>query len=807
MRYLKETEKLNIDYCELVSIAHRGIAPPTGQSDSAPTIEKIRRSLLPSGEAEYFDEKLSYEFSDGKYSFVITGTAEINESRTLLIFRGVEGRRPSSEDRKAARGEGFILALMLASKYSLKNVNIYYHYLSSSSGELENHTERVTYDNLVRFLDRCIKAVSKYARPEIERVTERLPSMSAMPFPYEKIREGQSEFIRKAYRVLARGGKLYASAPTGTGKTVSAIFPALRALGDGRVDKVFYLTPKGTTALAVSDCVREMCGKGAKIKAVILSSKDSVCQNGRICKTSRKLCPNAPSLRLQDAVIALYDSGNVIITREEAIAVSSKYSVCPHELLLSYSELCDLVVCDINYIFDPTAYIRRFFDTGGRYAFLIDEAHNLSERIREAYSATLSEKDIAAPDKCELLGAFSRVKKTAATAAAVYRELLYSLVKEELREDKDGNLIGAAHTTSVPERLYSLFDELIEICEGELRESFSAKDNEAEARSSYLREYLHKLKEFSYVLSRFDSAYEMFVFYSDGTLTAKLYCLDTAPVIRERLSKGHSALLFSATLSPLDYYREVLGGDRSDEVLEVDSPFDSSQLSFSIMDKISTRYSEREDTLPAVCRAVAATVSAKRGNYMIFSPSFAYSEALADAFKAKYPKIKVLSQKKDMTASEKKKFLAEFKKESDSYLVAFCVMGGIYAEGIDLAGDSLIGAVIVGIGLPSLSYEREAIAAYYQDKYEEGKQYAYIYPGINRVFQAAGRVIRREDDRGVIVLIDDRFDDPIYKKSLPKLYSGVRFIGTAKELRDELDKFWKAEDNPKVPKNQNLKCK
>jgi Rad3-related DNA helicase len=253
--------------------------------------------------------------------------------------------------------------------------------------------------------------------------------------------------------------------------------------------------------------------------------------------------------------------------------------------------------------------------------------------------------------------------------------------------------------------------------------------------------------------------------------------------------------MFSATLSPLGYYRSVLGGDRSDDTLEVSSPFTPEQLSVSIMNKISTRYSEREQTLLGVCRAIAATVSAKRGNYIIFSPSFAYSEALAEVFRAKYPKLHIISQKKDMTAKEKADFLAKFKKDDKGYLVAFCVMGGIYSEGIDLAGDSLIGAVIVGIGIPSLSYEREAIAEYYQEKYEEGKQYAYIYPGMNRVFQAAGRVIRREDDRGVIVLIDDRFDDPIYKKSLPELWSGVRFIDDAKRLREVLDEFWQDKQN------------
>jgi Rad3-related DNA helicase len=249
-------------------------------------------------------------------------------------------------------------------------------------------------------------------------------------------------------------------------------------------------------------------------------------------------------------------------------------------------------------------------------------------------------------------------------------------------------------------------------------------------------------------------------------------------------------VLFSATLSPLGYYRETLGGERSDETLEVSSPFAPEQLSVSIMDKISTRYSEREDTLLAIVRTIAATVSAKRGNYMVFTPSFEYNEALAKAFELKYPKLHIITQKKNMTAKEKSEFLDEFKKDDASYLIGFCVMGGIYSEGVDLAGDSLIGAVIVGIGMPSLSYEREAIAEYYQEKYEEGKQYAYIYPGFHRVLQAAGRVIRRESDRGVIVLIDDRFADPLYKKSVPQLWHGLKFVADAKGLRMLLDKFW-----------------
>ena len=449
-----------------------------------------------------------------------------------------------------------------------------------------------------------------------------------------------------------------------------------------------------------------------------------------------------------------------------------------------------MVICDFNYLFDPVVYIKRFFTKGGKYAFLIDEAHNLHERAREMYSAEMSLSELYAPCETEILGSLSATKKLARTASTLLSDLLMPYLSGELRADKEGRMYGAATLSEIPSRMYSLFDEIMKVVEEEIFINQSATDDESEERLAYLRSYYYKNKKFTDIMARFDSAYKMFIFYDDGNIRVKLYCLDTSPVIRRCLNKGHGAVLFSATLSPLDYYRSVLGGERSDEILEVNSPFDPSQLSVCIMDKISTRYSEREDTLMAVCRAVAATVSAKRGNYMVFSPSLAYSEALAKLFMAKYPKIRVISQRPDMTAKEREEFLGEFKKEDSSYLIAFCVMGGIYSEGVDLAGDSLIGAVIVGIGMPALSYEREAISAYYQDKYEEGKQYAYIYPGMNRVFQAAGRVIRREDDRGVIVLIDDRFDDPIYRKSLPKLWEGVKFIGDSKTLNQELTEFW-----------------
>ena len=795
MRYDAERGIIKIHLSEFVAIARRGISPSVSYDEDEPNVGSHSSARLMRLVGDFAPEKLTYRFISGENTFELTGGVENISGNEIIVARSIESRpsKPKKNELAQVRGEGYIAAYMLARAVGLDSVSIRFIYFCEASGEVGEKTELVSMKKLESFFNKCLVTVRIFAKPEVERVTERLPSMKAMKFPYKNIREGQSEFVRSAYRTLSRGGSLYATAPTGTGKTVSALFPALRAMGDGRVEKVFYLTPKTTTAEAAKDCLELMAERGANIRAVIITAKEKACAERHICRKSHKMCPRSAFNRMAEATLALYALGRTVVTDKEIRQVADEYALCPYELSLTYSELCDVVICDFNYLFDPVVYIKRFFTAGGKYAFLIDEAHNLNERAREMYSAEISLSGVYAPVEEPILGAFSPTKKLAPSAAAVLSDTLMPYLKDELREDKQGKMHGATTLSEIPARLYTLFDELMRVLEEEIRINQSANDDESAERLAYLRSYYYNHKKFADAMARFDSAYKMFVFYDEGEIRITLFCLDTSPAIQRCLSKGHSALFFSATLSPLPYYRSILGGERSDDILEVNSPFDPSQLSVCIMDRISTRYSEREDTLMAVCRAVAATVSAKRGNYMVFSPSFAYCEALCRVFKSKYPKIKVIEQRKDMTAKEKAEFLDEFKKNDDSYLIAFCVMGGIYSEGVDLAGEELIGAVIVGIGMPALSYEREAIAAYYEEKYEEGKQYAYIYPGMNRVFQAAGRVIRREDDRGVIVLIDDRFDDPIYRKSLPKLWDGVQFIGDAKMLNEELKSFWLGE--------------
>lgn len=795
MRYDKEKKRLIISASEFVATARRGISSTLPCDADEP--DSPRHAQKKSSEEKSFSE-LDFDFTVGQYDFTLKCRAIAEGDKiTLAVPTDTSPKRPKREVCAQARGEGYIAAYSHAEKNTLESVQIEYIYINLNTGEENTVFETVSQKKLNTFFDKCKMSIFVYAKPEIERVTVRLSSMATVKFPYDKARQGQNDIAKSVYNAISRSGTLFVAAPTGTGKTVSVIFPAVRALGRGKCEKVFYFTPKTTTAMAARDTLIDIAKKGADVRALVMASKERLCQNGLVCRRRRNECKNTRQNKLCDAVLHLYDAKNTVTCSDFLSKVAEEYSVCPHELALSYAELCDVVVMDINYLFDPDVFARRFFSQRRDYAFLIDEAHNLPDRAREMYSAEISEEDIISPAISNEIGEHAKIKSEAKTAAENFVKILTPYLKDNIYLDDDGEQKSATHLSEMPIKLYNLFENLLQNAENAVFEANASNDEEAEIRSVFLKDYYRKIKHFYDAILRFDSSYELFVFLEKKKISVRAYCIDPANEISKRLKMGTSAIFFSGTMSPIYYYKSVLGGNRNAGVIEAPSPFDSGQLCVSIMDKISTRYSERERTLEAVCRAIAATVSAKRGNYMIYSPSFVYSEALAKRFCAKYPKIRVVSQRRDMSRAEKDEFLAEFKKEDRSYLVGFSVLGGIYSEGVDFSGESLIGAIIVGIGIPQLSYEREAISAYYQDKLDEGKEFAYIYPGVNKVLQAAGRVIRNEDDRGVIVLIDDRFDDPLYKKVIPKLWSGMEYIATPKELRERLDSFWQEADKEK----------
>lgn len=787
MRYNAERNIIEISLREFVRSASRRIGRAFDDEAfsmpfSADTPRDSQKTL----------PEFSIEFTVSEHSFSLTAKPDLLRYGKPFFAKQVSSpARPLKSETAELRARAFIAAYaMLRDKEEKAPAELNYLYLNPETGEENESSELVPFNKLSEFFEKCRRALGIYARPEIERVTKRLPTMKTAKFPYERAREGQNDFIRAVYRNIARATSLFATAPTGTGKTVSALYPAIRALGDGRCDKVFYFTPKATVAAAASECIERFFEDGVLIRAIILTAKERICLSDGECSR-----PCRYSKSVAEAAMAVYDIGRAVIGREQILEIAKKHAVCPHELSLAYSELCDVIICDFNYLFDPRAYLRRYFDEGGNFAFLVDEAHNLVERARDMFSAEIRTEDIRLVLDSPEIGEHSELLGAARLFLESFTSIANELVKDELREDKDGKISGAAHTKTVPGELYSATASALRASEDSLRRALRAKDSERDARIAVIKKYHYKLRDFYSALARFDESYELFVFADGESLRMKVYCIDTATAISERTARGRCAVFFSATLEPIEYFGSLLGRDRTSEVLSLPSPFASEQLSVSVIDSIGTRYSEREDTLARVSRIIAATVSARRGNYMIFSPSFAYSEALAAAFSRAYPKINVLSQRRDMSPAERREFLDKFREDSKSYLIGFCVMGGIYSEGIDLAGDALIGAVIVGVGLPGLSYERGAIEAYFDEKCESGKLYSYIYPGLNRVLQAAGRVIRREDDRGVIVLIDDRFGDRLYKKSMPSLWRGVKYINDARELRERLDDFWRDIDS------------
>ncbi|MBO4284445.1 MAG: ATP-dependent DNA helicase, partial [Clostridia bacterium] len=475
--------------------------------------------------------------------------------------------------------------------------------------------------------------------------------------------------------------------------------------------------------------------------------------------------------------------GETVIDLARLREAGERAKVCPYELALRYAEYADIVICDYNYLFHPRVALRRFFSDKGDWCFLCDEAHNLIDRARELYSVDLPLTFFdafapAAEQNPALKTALDRTRSR-------LRAILAPLVADTVETDGEGIKRGFYRQSALPEGLLDGAAELLDVCLSVLEERKLPPELLAG-----LRDATYDLSEIVGKLANYSPRFVSFVASFGDALTYRALCLDPSEIIASRLSLGRSAVLFSATMTPTAYYRNVLGGKPTDDELDLPSPFDPAELCVAVLDKIGTRYSEREDTLRAVARAVLTTVKAKPGNYLVFCPSFAYLERLSEEVRRMAPGLETVAQSRRMDRSEREAFLDRFSEGNRRALVGFTVMGGIYAEGIDLVGRRLIGAVVVGVGLPQPTPENEAIREYYDDVLEEGREYAYIYPGMNRVLQAAGRVIRREEDRGVVVLIDDRFSDPVYRRLMPNHWRGLKYVGDLSSLSHLLGRFW-----------------
>lgn len=662
-------------------------------------------------------------------------------------------------------------AYIYGEQNELDEIGVQMTYCHLDTEEVKRFRQHYSLEELKTWFDGLIEKYRKWAEFQIRWEKERDESIGKIEFPFP-YRKGQYDLAASVYRTILRKKKLFIQAPTGVGKTMSVIFPAVKAVREGLGQKIFYLTAKTITRTVAEQAFRTLKEQGLKFKVVTLTAKEKIC----LCEETDcnpDACPYAKGHfdRVNDAVFDMITGGRDI-SRETLEEQARKYRVCPFELSLDVSVWTDAVICDYNYVFDPNAHLKRFFSESGDngYLFLIDEAHNLVERGREMYSAVLYKEDILE---------VRRAVKQMDSRLAKRLEETNRLMLELKRECEDYRVVESVSHLAL--KLMNLLTEM---------ERFLEEYREGEKRELVLDLYF-QVRDF---LNIHDILDENYVIYSelerDGRFKVKLFCVNPAANLQNYLEQGNSTIFFSATLLPIRYYKKLLSVETDDYAVYAESPFPEENRLLIIGRDVSTRYTQRGQIMyRRIAEYIAAVAEARRGNYMAFFPSYRFMEDVYEEFIRRAPGITAVVQSQFMDEKEREQFLERFEASDSAGLVGFCVMGGIFSEGIDLAADRLIGAVVVGTGLPQVCNDREIVKQYFDSRGMDGFDYSYRYPGMNKVLQSAGRVIRTENDRGIIVLLDDRFCQKRYQELFPREWKVSRICSVG-DIKEEAERFW-----------------
>ncbi|MCI5867925.1 MAG: ATP-dependent DNA helicase [Dorea sp.] len=738
---------------------------------------KIQKSM---GSDYHAEVVLKYEIPCKGFILSLEGRADgIIETPEGVIVDEIKGIFKDldklSEPVSVHQAQAKCYAYIYASQRKLDEIGVQMTYCNLDTEDIKRFQNVYLFQELDSWFWELIGKYEKWARYQIQWRKKRNASIKDVEFPFA-YREGQKELVTSVYRTILREKKLFIQAPTGVGKTIATVFPAVKAVGEELGDKIFYLTAKTITRTVAWQAFDNLREQALRMKVIVLTAKEKIC----FCEETNcnpDACPYAKGHfdRVNDAVYELItttDEFNREVIEEQA----RKWNVCPFEMGLDVSVWADAIICDYNYVFDPNAFLRRFFGEGnkGEYLFLIDEAHNLVERGREMYSASLYKED------------FLKIKR---------------LVKYE-----DGKLTG---------KLEDCNKQLLELkreCEGcQILNSVSHVYLKLLSLMAELERYLEECKneeirkevlDFYFSVRMFVSTYERldenYMIYSeleeDGRFKLRLFCVNPAGRLQEFLDKGNSTIYFSATLLPIHYYKKLLSTAKDDYAIYAESPFDTQKRQLLLGTDVSTKYTRRgEEMYGRYAKYLIQVARVRVGNYIAFFPSYRFMEDVYEVFcdmLGDEPEIETVMQSQYMSEEAREIFLENFEEDRDHSLMGFCVMGGIFSEGIDLAEDKLIGAVIIGTGLPQVCRERELLIQYFDGQGLRGFDYAYLYPGMNKVLQSAGRVIRTEEDRGVILLLDERFRDARYQETFPREWKEYSLCNVG-NVEDAIEEFWK----------------
>lgn len=654
----------------------------------------------------------------------------------------------------------------------LKEIEIQLTYAHLETGEILELCQVFSLDELESHFNDLVTRYLLWANRIHQWCENRDKSIVSLRFPFESYRHGQRQMAVDTYKTIKNRGQIIIQAATGIGKTMAVLFPAVKAMAENLHQKIFYLTARTTGRIAAEKALSELIGKGLCLKSVTLTAKDKICFNPESACVADE-CRYAQGYydRIQDALHSIFDHN--IMTRDIIGEVAKAHRVCPFEFSLDLSLWADCIICDYNYAFDPRVYLRRFFNEGnGDFTFLIDESHNLVDRSRDMFSAELYKQpflDIRRMLKNQIPHVYKRMGKINGW-----------MVKARKNCNESGSQF---YEENLPEDLIPLLRHFLWDAERWL--SLNLKTSFRED----LLDLYFTVTGFVRVADQYDKCYVTCYETMGKDFRIKLFCMDPSQLMADAMKRCQTAVFFSATMTPTDYFKKILGCRESACTLLLPSPFPPDNLGLFIADRVSTFYKEREQTKDRVTLKIETMIQEKKGNYLLYFPSYAYMKMIYNRFSERNPQIESIMQTSGMSEQEREDFLHRFSNDHSETLVGFAVMGGIFGEGIDLAGERLSGVAIVGVGLPGISLENDLIRNYFDRTNGVGFEYAYLYPGINRVLQAAGRVIRTSRDRGVVLLIDQRFSTYRYRSLFPSTWQAVN-ARDKKKLEMGLKAFW-----------------
>nr|WP_225365961.1 ATP-dependent DNA helicase [Levilactobacillus bambusae] len=671
-----------------------------------------------------------------------------------------------------------VYAYLLMAAEGMTQVTLALTYYQTNTNETTTTHQTITQTEAESFFNQVIGIFEGWLKFRAEIIADRTPSIQALQFPFGHYRPGQHELAAAVYKTILTRKRLFVEAPTGTGKTISTLFPTIKAIGEGEIDRLFYLTAKQSTRQVAEDAVDLMVSRGLKIKSITLTAKDKITFPEEV-----DLLPEEnPYMigyydRLQDGLQDMLRN-QYQLTRPVIEHFARKHMLDPFEFSLDASLLCDVIICDYNYLFDPRVHLERFFsEPDDRNFFLIDEAHNLVSRSRDMYSAAI--------DKAPLVDLITLAKKSATAS----RKLKTAMTKLKKAFDQVAAPLKREHRTEwTGETQPPDFDHAL----GRFTDTVSEwlPDQPNDDFTQAVLTYFFAANTYVKISDYYNETYRMHLTLSDHNVIIKQVCLDPSQYLSESLKLGHGAVLFSATLSPVDYYETVLGGTKEALSYQLPSPFPPAHQALYITNYIQTTYKQRDANQGRIIRAIKSLTDGKLGNYLIFLPSYTYLLTVSEAFHDAFPDVSMLTQQATMTEADRERFLNEFKAEPEQTLVGFAVLGGSFSEGIDLKADRLIGVGIVSVGLPGMNPETDLLKDYFDKQNGNGFAYAYQLPGLNNVFQAAGRLIRGVHDHGIVLLMDQRFTQSRYTTLFPQHWRHYQNLYRPDQLTRVVTDFW-----------------